>query len=140
MINLKRLKMYPCFFIQPTIGIDFVVTNVVRGGRQYRLQLWDTAGQERFKSLIPSYLKDSTCCLIVYDVGVPASAENVEHWVQLYSEHKDENAFVIVVGNKLDIKKYIWNKADFKIRRKKRSSSLLRVTSILKFRPKREKV
>ena len=32
------------------------------------LNLWDTAGQERFKSLIPSYIKDSAVALVVYDI------------------------------------------------------------------------
>lgn len=35
---------------------------------QVRLQLWDTAGQERFRSLIPSYIRDSTVAVVVYDV------------------------------------------------------------------------
>jgi len=35
---------------------------------QVRLQLWDTAGQERFRSLIPSYIRDSSVAVIVYDV------------------------------------------------------------------------
>lgn len=29
----------------------------------------DTAGQERFRSLIPSYIRDSSVAVIVYDVG-----------------------------------------------------------------------
>lgn len=33
-----------------------------------RLSLWDTAGQERFHSLIPSYLRDASCAIIVYDI------------------------------------------------------------------------
>ena len=33
-----------------------------------RLQLWDTAGQERFRSLIPSYIRDSTVAVVVYDI------------------------------------------------------------------------
>ena len=33
-----------------------------------RLQLWDTAGQERFRSLIPSYIRDCSVAVIVYDV------------------------------------------------------------------------
>ena len=37
--------------------------------QQVRLQLWDTAGQERFRSLIPSYIRDSTVAVIVYDVS-----------------------------------------------------------------------
>ena len=36
--------------------------------RTIRLQLWDTAGQERFRSLIPSYIRDSSVAVIVYDV------------------------------------------------------------------------
>ena len=36
--------------------------------RTVRLQLWDTAGQERFRSLIPSYIRDSSVAVIVYDI------------------------------------------------------------------------
>lgn len=54
--------------MQPTVGIDFLVKNVTHKGKTYRLQLWDTAGQERFRSLIPNYLKDAKCALIVIDV------------------------------------------------------------------------
>lgn len=53
---------------QPTVGIDFLAKNISHKAKNYRLQLWDTAGQERFRSLIPSYLKDANCALIVFDV------------------------------------------------------------------------
>lgn len=35
------------------------------------LDIWirDTAGQERFRSLIPSYIRDSSVAVIVYDVA-----------------------------------------------------------------------
>jgi GTPase SAR1 family protein len=36
--------------------------------RTVRLQLWDTAGQERFRSLIPSYIRDSSVAVVVYDI------------------------------------------------------------------------
>lgn len=32
-------------FTQATIGIDFLVRNIVHNSKTYRLQLWDTAGQ-----------------------------------------------------------------------------------------------
>lgn len=32
------------------------------------LKLQDTAGQERFRSLIPSYIRDSTVAVVVYDI------------------------------------------------------------------------
>ena len=36
--------------------------------RTVRLQLWDTAGQERFRSLIPSYIRDSSVAVVVFDI------------------------------------------------------------------------
>lgn len=56
------------FFFQATIGIDFLSKTMYLEDRTVRLQLWDTAGQERFRSLIPSYIRDSTVAVVVYDI------------------------------------------------------------------------
>lgn len=61
---------------QPTVGIDFLVKNVTYNAKSYRLQLWDTAGQERFRALIPNYLKDAKCALIIIDISNRRSLEN----------------------------------------------------------------
>jgi small GTP-binding protein len=78
----------------------------MHNGKTYRLQLWDTAGQERFKALIPSYLKDSNCALIVYDVNDPKSLESCQRWLEFYNEHKEDSAFGVLVGNKNDLAGY----------------------------------
>ncbi|KAI9111786.1 hypothetical protein K1719_017476 [Acacia pycnantha] len=54
---------------QATIGIDFLSNTMYLEDRTVQLQLWDTAGQERFRSLIPSYIRDSSVAVIVYDVA-----------------------------------------------------------------------
>ena len=36
--------------------------------RPIKIQMWDTAGQERFACLLPTYIRDSTVALIVYDI------------------------------------------------------------------------
>jgi len=79
------------------------VKNITYDDKSYRLQLWDTAGQERFKSLIPSYLKDSNCCLIVYDATSPQSVENAVRWLELYNQHKNAKALSFLVGNKIEL-------------------------------------
>ncbi|KAM3827708.1 ras-related protein Rab-6B-like isoform 2-T2 [Vipera latastei] len=53
---------------QATIGIDFLSKTMYLEDRTIRLQLWDTAGQGRFRSLIPSYLRDSAEAVIVFDL------------------------------------------------------------------------
>lgn len=47
---------------------------------QIRLQLWDTAGQERFRSLIPSYIRDSAAAVVVFDITSRYSV--CAHWFQ----------------------------------------------------------
>ncbi|KAI9111811.1 hypothetical protein K1719_017501 [Acacia pycnantha] len=54
---------------EATIGIDFLSKTMYLEDRTVRLQLWDTTGQERFRSLIPSYIRDSSVAVIVYDVA-----------------------------------------------------------------------
>ena len=62
--------MHDCFDsnYQATIGIDFLSKTMFVDEKILRLQLWDTAGQERFRSLIPSYIKDSSFAIVVYDI------------------------------------------------------------------------
>ena len=122
------MLLFPCFlsyvfFVQATIGIDFLSKIMYLEDRTIRLQLWDTAGQERnsffyflrfcvfefprylhillflfqlqfcwntfllcflimdfslrenlvsvfsgFRSLIPSYIRDSSVAIVVYDI------------------------------------------------------------------------
>lgn len=87
MIAFNKLRMYYSL-IKPTIGIDFLAKNVIHNAKTYRLQLWDTAGQERFRSLIPSYLKDARCALIVYDVTSKSTFADVALWIKMFRENK----------------------------------------------------
>ena len=66
---------------QATIGIDFLTKPVQIEDKVVRLQLWDTAGQERFRSLIPSYINDSSAAVVSYDTTNRQSFENVKMWV-----------------------------------------------------------
>ena len=62
---------------QATIGIDFLSKTMYLDDRTVRLQIWDSAGQERFRSLIPSYIRDSSVAVVVYDItsrGASAAA------------------------------------------------------------------
>lgn len=66
--NMLLILFILPFPLQATIGIDFLSKTMYLEDRTVRLQLWDTAGQERFRSLIPSYIRDSTVAVVVYDI------------------------------------------------------------------------
>ena len=97
--------------------------------RTIRLQLWDTAGQERFRSLIPSYIRDSSVAVVVYDISStslrpqswrsingsrPAgrkliepldskSFQNTRKWIDDVRSERGNDVIIVLVGNKTDL-------------------------------------
>mmetsp|Transcript_826 Transcript_826/g.1279 ORF Transcript_826/g.1279 Transcript_826/m.1279 type:complete len:248 (-) Transcript_826:298-1041(-) len=88
---------------QATIGIDFLSKTMYLEDRTVRLQLWDTAGQERFRSLIPSYIRDSSVAVVVYDVVNRASFLNTSKWVEDVRAERGNDVVICLVGNKTDM-------------------------------------
>lgn len=95
---------------------------------QVRLQLWDTAGQERFRSLIPSYIRDSTVAVVVYDITSMASRfilfifgllyintepfifwtdansfHQTSKWIDDVRTERGSDVIIMLVGNKTDL-------------------------------------
>jgi small GTP-binding protein len=87
---------------QATIGIDFLSKTMYLEDRTVRLQLWDTAGQERFRSLIPSYIRDSSVAVVVYDVTSRRSFLNTTKWIEEVRNERGNEVIVVLVGNKGD--------------------------------------
>ncbi len=87
---------------QATIGIDFMSQKMYVEDKIIILNLWDTAGQERFKSLIPSYIKDSAVAIVCYDVTNRESFSSVEKWIEDAKAIREDDVLLILVGNKAD--------------------------------------
>jgi len=88
---------------QATIGIDFLSKTMYLEDRTVRLQLWDTAGQERFRSLIPSYIRDSSVAIIVYDITSRGSFLNTVKWIDDVKQERGSDVIMMLVGNKTDL-------------------------------------
>merc|ERR1719420_1042807 len=71
------------------------------------MQIWDTAGQERFQSLGVAFYRGADCCVLVFDVNVAKTFENLDSWrdeflIQAGPRDPDNFPFV-VLGNKVDL-------------------------------------
>uniref|UniRef100_A0A8C4ADV0 Ras-related protein Rab-6A n=1 Tax=Denticeps clupeoides TaxID=299321 RepID=A0A8C4ADV0_9TELE len=98
---------------QATIGIDFLSKTMYLEDRTIRLQLWDTAGQERFRSLIPSYIRDSAAAVVVYDItSSECSRWRLNHrkkrnqttkWIDDVRTERGSDVIIMLVGNKTDL-------------------------------------
>jgi len=88
---------------KPTIGVDFSMKNVVIGKSLIRVQIWDTAGQERYQTFTNAYFKEAHGVIIVYDITLKESFENVPKWLDLARTHVDmKKVTLLLIGNKTD--------------------------------------
>ncbi|CAL9010093.1 unnamed protein product [Prunus brigantina] len=101
-VNRKFSNQY-----KATIGADFLTKEVQFEDRLFTLQIWDTAGQERFQSLGVAFYRGADCCVLVYDVNVMKSFENLNNWREEFliqaSPSDPENFPFVVLGNKIDV-------------------------------------
>ena len=53
---------------KPTISASFMAAHEIVGDHTITLNIWDTAGQEKFQSMMPLYMRNVDCVLLVFDV------------------------------------------------------------------------
>ena len=86
-----------------TIGLESKIKMVqLDDGRQIKIQLWDTAGQERFHSITKNYYKTAHGIILIYDVTVKSTYENVKNWVRQIRDEVSSKVSIVLVGNKID--------------------------------------
>lgn len=101
-VNKKFSNQY-----KATIGADFLTKEVLVEDRLVTMQIWDTAGQERFQSLGVAFYRGADSCVLVFDVNVAKTFENLDSWRDEFliqaSPRDPDNFPFIVIGNKVDL-------------------------------------
>eukprot|EP01092_Planopodium_desertum_P003163 TRINITY_DN15455_c0_g2_i1.p1 TRINITY_DN15455_c0_g2~~TRINITY_DN15455_c0_g2_i1.p1 ORF type:complete len:224 (+),score=75.75 TRINITY_DN15455_c0_g2_i1:47-673(+) len=101
-VNKKFTTQY-----KATIGADFLTKEVLVEDRLVTMQIWDTAGQERFQSLGVAFYRGADCCVLVFDVNVAKTFENLDSWRDeflIQAGPRDPEHFpFVVLGNKIDV-------------------------------------
>ncbi|KAG3276295.1 RAB6A, partial [Ictidomys tridecemlineatus] len=82
---------------QATIRIDFLSKTMSLEDRTVRL------GQERFRSLIPSYIRDSTMAVIFYDITNVNAFQQTTKWIDDVRTESGSDVIIMLVGNKTDL-------------------------------------
>ena len=89
---------------KPTIGVEFATKSLVIQEKNIKAQIWDTAGQERYRAITGSYYKGATGAMIIYDITKLISFQNIDKWLKELHDHCDNKVYIILVGNKSDLK------------------------------------
>ena len=91
-----------------TIGSDKLETKFpLKNGNEIKLILWDTAGQERFRSVALKAIKAVQGIVVVFDVTLRKSFENIDSWLEEI-KNNFTNPSLVLFGNKVDMDKEKW--------------------------------
>ena len=85
-----------------TIGVDFLIRTLKVNDKTVKLQMWDTAGQERFRTITTAYYRGADAILLVFDVTLQSSFDNLPTWLSEIREYCGAEADIILIGNKVD--------------------------------------
>jgi small GTP-binding protein len=94
----------------PTIGLDVKTKYYHFDNIPVLVYMYDTSGLEYYVKITSSFYKDSKIIFIVVDLSNKSSFKLVPHWYALIINTIDENAKIILVGNKSDLTKQVSDK------------------------------
>ena len=86
-----------------TIGVDFSSISLDIDGKAVKVQIWDTAGQEKYKAITNSYYKNCQGAILVFDITMRSSFENLSGWMNEIRKHSKCEVPIIILGNKIDL-------------------------------------
>ena len=89
--------------MRSTIGVEFALKYLTIDNFQLKVQIWDTAGMERYRSITSAYYKGAKGVIIVYDICRQKSFEDVDNWIDDFKSKADEDAVILLIGNKNDL-------------------------------------
>jgi len=87
----------------PTIGVGISNIKTQLNDKPFEYQLWDTAGQEIFRSVVPLYLRDSNCIILVFSLSDENSFEDMEEWLNTIRNINIKNVPIVIAANKSDL-------------------------------------
>lgn len=85
-----------------TIGVDFMIKEVIIDNKICKIQIWDTSGQERFRTITSSYYRGVDGIFCVFDINNPNSFYNLNDWVNDISNYVYDEVCISLMGNKCE--------------------------------------
>ena len=67
------------------------------------LEIWDTAGSERYYSVIPSFFRNASAVVLVFDLTNRESFNKLDFWYDFASRNSPSSIPIFLAGNKSDL-------------------------------------
>jgi small GTP-binding protein len=87
----------------PTVGGAYARIDLGSSAPGAAVGLWDTAGQDRFRNIVPMYFQRASVVMIIFDIAVETSFDNIEMWLNMAKQHSPPSTVYLLIGNKSDL-------------------------------------
>lgn len=86
-----------------TLGIDICNINMKIKNYIIQLKIYVPCGTGRYKSLPPSYFRDSNCAISIYDITSRESFEKIDSQLEFWKEYSEPSYVFVFVGKKSNL-------------------------------------
>ena len=85
-----------------TMGVEFGTKVLKIRNKVVKLHIWDTTGEERYRSITRAYYKGSSCAILLYNIKIRTSFENIPNWIEEIQKYCPLNIYIVLVGNNIE--------------------------------------
>jgi small GTP-binding protein len=89
--------------VEPTIGSSNTFAQVDDGESIIHVSLWDTAGQEQYRAIIPQYIRNTKCAIIVASACNTDSISSIDSWISELRSVVSEKVPMVLAISKTDL-------------------------------------
>lgn len=105
LMQLLKNPAYNFGSTKATLQESFVLHSYKLNSSYLKLTIIDTVGEERFYSVPPIYLRNANGIFLVYDVSNNNTFKRLSYWMKMIQKYSPEKCKVLLVGNKVDLRK-----------------------------------
>ena len=84
--------------------VEYIIKEEKNKKTKIKVKMWDSSGNERFHTIVISAMKNTQGIVLVYDITLRQTFDDLSGWIDTIKEIKDITNFpIIIIGNKSDL-------------------------------------
>ena len=81
-----------------TTGASFASRTIEVDNQKIKFEIWDTAGQEQYRSIAQIFYKNTSGCILVYDISKRETYDEIkDYWVKEIKENAPDDLSMLII-------------------------------------------
>ena len=81
-----------------TTGASFASRTIEVDNQKIKFEIWDTAGQEQYRSIAQIFYKNTSGCILVYDISKRETYDEIkDYWIKEIKENAPDDLSMLII-------------------------------------------